>query len=139
MREDFKIGLCFGAAIVMAAGIAAAQVGGGASAPGGLAAASGAGGPPAISSCGTGTPVALGVSNGTFGRIQTGGGSTTTCTLTWANATGVATARLAVPVCVYSAEQATTTLITGAPTTAALVLTYTATTAGIIDYHCDGV
>lgn len=116
---------------------ALAQVGGGA-AGGGAPVGNAASGTPVITTCGT-SPSFIGAANSSYGRIQTGGGATTSCTLSWANPAGVTTPRLAAPSCQATAEQAATTLVTLLPTTAGLILTYTSTTAGVIDYHCDGV
>jgi hypothetical protein len=138
MRQRLKSRLIGSSlALLMGAGAAFAQVGGGAGG-GGVPVAGGASGPPVFGACGT-TPSFLGIASNQQGRIQTGGGATTSCALTWTNVQGVATPRIAVPSCEASAEQAATTLVTIVPTVNGLTLTYTSTTAGVLDYHCDGV
>lgn len=126
------------AALAFTASAATAQVGAGASTPGGAPISTASGGPPTLSGCGT-TPSFLGAANSSYGRIQTGGGATTGCVLTWTNSAGVATPRLAIPACVVTAEQAASTLTTAVPTVNGLTLTYTSTTAGVFDYQCEGV
>lgn len=116
---------------------ALAQVGAGASG-GGQPVTQGGGGAPILSACGT-TPSFLGIATNLSGRIQTGGGATTSCTLTWTNAQGVAAPRITPPSCEVTAEQVATTLVTAVPSINSLILTYTSTTAGVLDYHCDGV
>ena len=88
---------------------------------------------PVVSSCGTGSPAATSTSANSAGQVTVGGGTVTSCTITFANS-GYAIA----PICVASVNSTGVTLGV-ATTSTVLTVTSSATMNGkVLNWICEG-